>query len=70
MTESTETTVTQTVEPSDRIGALARMVEVAVKFELHAFIVLFAGVVLTVQGHKDEGMLVLGGALGILKGGK
>lgn len=71
MTETTtETTITQSSQPEDWIGKVVRLVEIAVRFELHAFFILLAGAVLTIHGHKDEGMLVLGGALGIFKGNK
>jgi hypothetical protein len=68
MTESTETTITQTVEPVDRIGALKRIAEILLMLEIHAFGLLLMGALLTIKGHKDEGLLVMGGAMGIFKG--
>lgn len=47
-----------------------QVVELILKIEAHAFVLLAAGVWLILAGHKDEGMMVLGGALGIFRGGK
>lgn len=38
--------------------------------DIWAMSLLIGGCVLTCTGHKDEGMLVLGGALGVFKGEK
>ena len=71
MTEST-VEVTSTVEtgPQDRVDKVRRLVQIAVEAELHAFALLLGGIWLTISGHKDEGLLVLGGAMGIFKGNK
>lgn len=45
-----------------------QVVELILKMEAHAFVLLMAGVWLILAGHKDEGTLVLGGALGIFRG--
>lgn len=43
-------------------------VELAMRAEVHAFVLIFTGAGLVMTGHKDEGMLVMGGGLGIFKG--
>lgn len=49
-------------------GKVVAGIEALVKAQVHAMIVLVFGVVLSLAGHKDEGLLVLGGAIGLLKG--
>ena len=69
MAESTiEVKETVQAGPQDRVDKIRRVVEVAMAAELHAFVLLAAGVGLVLCGHKDEGSLVLGGALGIFRG--
>lgn len=45
-----------------------QVVDLVLQMEAHAFVLLAAGVWLILAGHKDEGTLVLGGALGIFRG--
>ena len=52
------------------LDSLTKLAEVLTKFEVHAFILLGAGIALVLTGHKDEGTLILGGALGIFRGTK
>ena len=52
------------------MDGLTKLAEVLTKFEVHAFILLAAGLSLVLTGHKDEGTLILGGALGIFRGAK
>lgn len=47
---------------------MQRAVDLAVKLEVHAFVLLITGGGLTLAGHKDEGMMVIGAALAIFKG--
>jgi hypothetical protein len=49
---------------------LNKLADVLMKMELHAFALLACGIALVLTGHKDEGTLVLGGALGIFRGSK
>ena len=71
MTEET-IEVKQTVEagPMDFIDKLKRLVEVAIEAQMHAYFILAMGAALAIHGHKDEGLLVLGGAMGIFTGKK
>lgn len=39
-----------------------------VSMEIHAVFLTIAGVTLSLTGHKDEGMMVLGGAMALFKG--
>lgn len=43
-------------------------VNLAIKAEFHAFVLLIVGAILSVTGHHDEGLMVLGGAVGVFKG--
>lgn len=43
-------------------------IKALVEAQVHAMIVLGFGVLLSLMGHKDEGLLVLGGAIGMLRG--
>ena len=56
--------------PMDWTDRARKVVEIAIAAEMHAFALLGAGLWLVISGHKDEGSLVLGGALGIFKGNK
>lgn len=49
---------------------IERSVNLLLKIEAHAFVLLAAGLWLILAGHKDEGMMVLGGALGVFRGQK
>ena len=42
----------------------------AIPRDIHALILLGVGAALACVGHKDEGMLVIGGALAVFKGDK
>lgn len=44
-------------------------VDLLIKAEIHAFMILITGCALVLTGHKDEGMLVLGAAVAVFKGG-
>lgn len=45
-----------------------RFVDLLIKLEVHALLLLVVGAGLCLHGQKDEGQLVLGGALGIFRG--
>lgn len=45
-----------------------RFVNLLIKLEFHALLLLALGAVLCLKGQHDEGQLVIGGALGILRG--
>ena len=49
----------------DKIG---RAVDLMIKAEVHAIIMLLVGAGLMLHGMKDEGSLVVGGALAAFKG--
>ena len=44
-------------------------VDLLIKAEVHAFLLILAGGALVLTGHKDEGMLILGAAVAVFKGG-
>ncbi len=50
------------------IEKIKAYVDLFLSAELHAISLVALGCLLTIKGHKDEAMLVLGGGLGILKG--
>jgi hypothetical protein len=71
MTESTQEIKTEIQSgPLDWTDKAKRLVEVVVEAQLHAYFILATGALLAVHGHKDEGLLVLGGAMGIFTGKK
>jgi hypothetical protein len=49
---------------------LNEWIDLALKCELHAFALLAIGASLTILGHKDEGQLVIGAALGVFRGNR
>ena len=49
---------------------LDRWSNVLLKLELHAVLMLAVGCLLAYVGHKDEGSLVIGGALAAFRGGR
>jgi hypothetical protein len=49
---------------------ISKLVDLLMKFEAHAFVLLGLGVILVLKGHQQEGTLILGGALGIFRGTK
>lgn len=46
---------------------IEKALEVAFKYELHAFVLLLTGVGMAFHGLKDEGALVLGAGLTVFK---
>ena len=42
-------------------------IDIILKAQIHAIFLVFIGAALALHGNKDEGMLVLGGALAMLK---
>lgn len=52
---------------SENIARLESLFAVLFKYEIHAFVLLLTGVALALGNHKEEGLLVIGGALGVFK---
>ncbi|HZC24701.1 MAG TPA: hypothetical protein VE866_15275 [Candidatus Binatia bacterium] len=50
------------------IERIERWVNLALRLEIHALILLAIGAALCFKGQHDEGQLVIGGALGIFRG--
>lgn len=50
------------------IDKLSKTVDLFIKAEFHAIILLFVGAALCLHGQKDGGMICLGAAAGVFKG--
>lgn len=51
-------------------GTFSKMIagiEALLKAQIHAMVLVFVGAGLAIAGHKDEALLVLGGAMGMLQ---
>jgi hypothetical protein len=46
----------------------ARFADLLIKLEVHAILMLAVGSALCLHGQKDEGTLIIGGALAVFKG--
>jgi hypothetical protein len=50
------------------LDKVTRAVDLLIKLEIHAFALLLVGAGLVLHGQKEEGQLVLGGALAVFRG--
>jgi hypothetical protein len=50
------------------IEKIEKAVDLAIKAEIHAFVLLLTGAVLALKGHQSEALIVLGAAAGVFKG--
>jgi len=52
----------------ERIEKVDQLLSVLYKYELHAFVLLVTGAVLTLRGHSDIGFSIITAACTIFKG--
>lgn len=50
------------------LNRLERVVDLAVKFEVHALFLVLVGSSMCLHGNKDEGQLIIGAGLAVFKG--
>lgn len=55
---------------TESIDKLQRVVDIAVKAEAHAILMVLIGAGMCLHGNKDEGQLVIGAGLAVFKGNK
>ena len=53
----------------DRAATLQKFVDIAVKAEVHAILMVVLGALMCLHGNKDEGQLVIGAGLAVFRGG-
>ena len=54
----------------ERIDKLQKIVDIAVKAEAHAILLVGVGALMCLYGNKEEGQLVIGAGLAVFKGSK
>lgn len=52
----------------ERISKLQSVVDLAVKAEAHAILMVLIGAAMCLHGNKDEGQLVIGAGLAVFRG--
>jgi hypothetical protein len=54
----------------ERITQLQRVIDIFIKAEIHALIMVGVGASMCLHGNKDEGQLIIGAGLAVFRGGK
>lgn len=52
------------------IDRMSKIVDVAIKFETHALLMVGLGALMCVKGSKEEGQLIIGAGLAVFKGNR
>jgi len=54
----------------ERIDKIQKVVDLAIKADIHAILMVGLGALMCLHGNKDEGQLVIGAGLAVFKGNK
>ena len=54
----------------ERIDKIQKVIDLLVKAEVHAFVMVGMGAIMILHGAKEEGQLIVGAGLAVFKGNR